>query len=98
MPSAVEECLSTGIAPDARLVASLSAPECALASDSVVVYIAEVSLRGSTREIDELIEREKLDEAIARENEGNLDGSIWHMERDFETNPANPAFNRSCAA
>ena len=112
--------------------------------------MAEVSLRGYIRDIDELIEREKLDEAIAhcrhvlqtypkhldtyrllgkayleakrygdaadifqrvlsavpddfvshigmaivREDEGNLDASIWHMERAFETNPANPAIQQ----
>ncbi|MGD8554787.1 MAG: tetratricopeptide repeat protein [Anaerolineales bacterium] len=32
--------------------------------------------------------------AIIREDEGNLDASIWHMERAFETNPANPAIQQ----
>ncbi len=110
----------------------------------------EISLRAYMREIDELIESEKLDEAIAhcrhilhtypkhletyrllgksyleakrygdaadifqrvlsavpddfvahigmaivREDEGNLDAAIWHMERAFETNPANPAIQQ----
>jgi len=27
--------------------------------------------------------------AIVREDEGNIDSAIWHMERAFETNPAN---------
>lgn len=110
----------------------------------------EVSLRAYTREIDQLIEREKLEEAIAhcrhilqtypkhletyrllgkayleakrygdaadifqrvlsavpddfvahigmaivREDEGNLDAAIWHMERAFETNPSNPAIQQ----
>ncbi|MEE9216605.1 MAG: tetratricopeptide repeat protein, partial [Anaerolineales bacterium] len=110
----------------------------------------ETSLRAYGREIDELIERERLDEAIAhcryilqtypkhletyrhlgkayleakrygdaadifqrvlsavpddfvshvgmaivREDEGNLDAAIWHMERAFETNPSNPAIQQ----
>ncbi|MGH2620121.1 MAG: tetratricopeptide repeat protein, partial [Anaerolineales bacterium] len=110
----------------------------------------EVSLRAYTKQIDELIERERLEEAIAhcrhilhgypkhletyrhlgkayleakrygdaadifqrvlsaapddfvshigmaivREDEGNLDAAIWHMERAFETNPANPAIQQ----
>ena len=29
--------------------------------------------------------------SIIREDEGNLDGSIWHMERAYETQPANTA-------
>ncbi len=29
--------------------------------------------------------------SIVREDEGNTDAAIWHMERAFETNPANPA-------
>ncbi|MGA9532123.1 MAG: tetratricopeptide repeat protein, partial [Anaerolineales bacterium] len=112
--------------------------------------MTEISLRSYTRDIDRLIEQEKLDEAIAhcrhilqtypkyiecyrllgkayleakrygdaadifqrvlsavpddfvshigmsivREDEGNLDSSIWHMERSFETNPANPALQQ----
>ena len=32
--------------------------------------------------------------AIVREDEGNVDASIWHMERAFETNPANPAIQQ----
>jgi tetratricopeptide (TPR) repeat protein len=32
--------------------------------------------------------------AIVREDEGNLDAAIWHMERAFETNPANPAIQQ----
>lgn len=32
--------------------------------------------------------------AIVREDEGNLDSAIWHMERAFETNPANPAIQQ----
>ncbi len=110
----------------------------------------EVTLRAYGREIDQLIEREKLEEAIAhcrhilqtypkhletyrllgkayleakrygdaadifqrvlsavpddfvahigmaivREDEGNLDAAIWHMERAFETNPSNPAIQQ----
>ena len=110
----------------------------------------ETSLRAYGREIDELIERERLEEAIAhcryilqtypkhletyrhlgkayleakrygdaadifqrvlsavpddfvshvgmaivREDEGNLDAAIWHMERAFETNPSNPAIQQ----
>ena len=110
----------------------------------------EVTLRAYTKQIDELIERERLEEAIAhcrhilhgypkhletyrhlgkayleakrygdaadifqrvlsaapddfvshigmaivREDEGNLDAAIWHMERAFETNPANPAIQQ----
>ena len=110
----------------------------------------EISLRAYIGEIDRLIEREQLDEAIAhcrhilqtypkhlatyrllgkayleakrygdaadifqrvlsampddfvahigmaivREDEGNLDAAIWHMERAFETNPANPAIQQ----
>ena len=110
----------------------------------------ELSLRAYGKQIDELIEREKLEEAIAhcrhilqiypkhldtyrhlgkayleakrygdaadifqrvlsaapddfvshigmaivREDEGNLDAAIWHMERAFETNPANPAIQQ----
>ena len=113
--------------------------------------MAEITLRAYVKEIDDLIEREKLDEAIAhcrhilqtypkhldtyrmlgkayleakrfgdaadifqrvlsavpddfvshvgmaivREDEGNLNAAIWHMERAFETNPAKPIhFNR----
>jgi tetratricopeptide (TPR) repeat protein len=112
--------------------------------------MAEITLRAYVKEIDDLIEREKLDEAIAhcrhilqiypkhletyrllgkayleakrfgdaadifqrvlsavpddfvshvgmalvREDEGNLDAAIWHMERAFETNPANPAIRQ----
>lgn len=112
--------------------------------------MAEITLRAYVKEIDDLIEREQLDEAIAhcrhiletypkhletyrllgkayleakrygdaadlfqrvlsavpddfvshigmsivREDEGNLDASIWHMERAFETNPANPAIQQ----
>ena len=112
--------------------------------------MSELSLRAYGREIDELIERERLDEAIAhcryilqtyskhletyrllgkayleakrygdaadifqrvlsaipddfvshvgmaivREDEGNLDAAIWHMERAFETNPSNPAIQQ----
>src|SRR3990170_3315236 len=107
--------------------------------------MAETSLRAYVREIDDLIEHEQLDEAIAharhilqtyprhldtyrllgkayleakrfgdsadilqrvlsavpddfvahigmsivREDEGNIDAAIWHMERAFETNPSN---------
>ena len=110
----------------------------------------EISLRAYGREIDELIEQERLEEAIAhcryilqtypkhletyrhlgkayleakrygdaadifqrvlsavpddfvshvgmaivREDEGNLDAAIWHMERAFETNPSNPAIQQ----
>ncbi len=110
----------------------------------------EVTLRAYAKQIDELIERERLEEAIAhcrhilhgypkhletyrhlgkayleakrygdaadifqrvlsaapddfvshigmaivREDEGNLDAAIWHMERAFETNPANPAIQQ----
>ncbi len=32
--------------------------------------------------------------SIVREDEGNLDASIWHMERAFETNPANPTIQQ----
>ncbi len=109
--------------------------------------MAEISLRAYVKEIDDLIEREQLDEAIAharhilqtyprhldtyrllgkayleakrfgdsadimqrvlsavpddfvahvgmsivREDEGNLEAAIWHMERAFETNPSNAA-------
>lgn len=112
--------------------------------------MTELTLRAYIREIDALIEQEKLDEAIAharhilqrypkniecyrllgkayleakrfgdaadifqrvlsavpddfvshigmsivREDEGNLDSAIWHMERAFETNPANPAIQQ----
>jgi tetratricopeptide (TPR) repeat protein len=112
--------------------------------------MTDITLRAYVREIDNLIEQEKLDEAIAhcrhilqtypkyidcyrllgkayleakrfgdaadifqrvlsavpddfvshigmsivREDEGNLDSSIWHMERAFETNPANPAIQQ----
>jgi len=112
--------------------------------------MADVSLRAYLKEIDELIEREQLDEAIAhsrhiletypkhldtyrllgkayleakrygdaadifqrvlsavpddfvsqvgmsivREDEGNIDAAIWHMERAFETSPANPAIQQ----
>ncbi|MFV1859122.1 MAG: tetratricopeptide repeat protein, partial [Anaerolineales bacterium] len=112
--------------------------------------MSELSLRAYVREIDELIERERLEEAIAhcryilqtypkhletyrllgkayleakrygdaadifqrvlssvpddfvshvgmaivREDEGNLDAAIWHMERAFETNPSNPAIQQ----
>ena len=112
--------------------------------------MADVSLRVYLKEIDELIEREQLDEAIAharhiletypkhldtyrllgkayleakrygdaadifqrvlsavpddfvsqvgmsivREDEGNIDSAIWHMERAFETSPANPAIQQ----
>ena len=30
--------------------------------------------------------------SIIREDEGNLDAAIWHMERVFEVQPSNPAF------
>jgi len=109
--------------------------------------MAEISLRAYVKEIDDLIEHEQLDEAIAharhilqtyprhldtyrllgkayleakrfgdsadimqrvlsavpddfvahvgmsivREDEGNLEAAIWHMERAFETNPSNAA-------
>ncbi len=109
--------------------------------------MAETSLRAYVREIDDFIEHDQLDEAIAharhilqtyprhletyrllgkayleakrygdsadilqrvlsavpddfvahvgmsivREDEGNLDSSIWHMERAFETTPSNAA-------
>lgn len=112
--------------------------------------MAETTLRAYLQEIDDLVEHEQLDEAIAhcrhvlqtypkhveiyrllgksyleakrfgdaadlfqrvlsaipddfvahigmsivREDEGNLDASIWHMERAFETNPANPAIQQ----
>jgi len=112
--------------------------------------MAEVTLRDYVKAVDQLIDREKLDEAIAhcryileshpkhldtyrllgkayleakrygdsadifqrvlsavpddfvahigmaivREDEGNLDSAIWHMERAFETNPANPAIQQ----
>src|SRR3972149_2516301 len=109
--------------------------------------MAETSLRAYIKEIDDLVENEQLDEAIAharhilqtyprhldtyrllgkayleakrfgdsadimqrvlsavpddfvahvgmsivREDEGNLEAAIWHMERAFETNPSNAA-------
>ena len=112
--------------------------------------MAEISLRAYVKELDDLIEHEQLDEAIAhcrhilqtypkhldvyrllgksyleakrygdaadifqrvlsampddfvahigmaivREDEGNLDAAIWHMERAFETNPSNPAIQQ----
>jgi tetratricopeptide (TPR) repeat protein len=112
--------------------------------------MAEISLRAYVKEIDNLVETEQLDEAMAhcrhilelhpkhvetyrilgkayleakrygdaadifqrvlssipddfvahigmaivREDEGNLDASIWHIERAFETNPANPAIQQ----
>ncbi len=112
--------------------------------------MAEIALRAYVKEIDDLVEHEQLDEAIAhsrhvletypkhldtyrllgkayleakrygdaadlfqrvlsaipddfvahigmsivREDEGNIDASIWHMERAFETNPANPAIQQ----
>jgi tetratricopeptide (TPR) repeat protein len=112
--------------------------------------MADVTLRAYVKEIDNLIERDQLDEAIAhcrhilqiypkhlntyrllgkayleakrfgdaadifqrvlsavpedfvshigmaivREDEGNLDAAIWHMERAFEANPANPAIRQ----
>jgi len=112
--------------------------------------MAEATLRAYLKEIDDLIEREQLDEAIAhcrhilqvypkhldtyrllgkayleakrfgdaadifqrvlsavpddfvahvgmsivREDEGNNDAAIWHMERAFETTPANPAIQQ----
>ena len=112
--------------------------------------MAEIALRAYVKEVDDLVEREQLDEAIAharhiletypkhldtyrllgkayleakrygdaadlfqrvlsaipddfvahigmsivREDEGNLDAGIWHMERAFETNPANPAIQQ----
>ncbi len=116
----------------------------------ILYYMAETALREYLIEIDRLIERNQLDEAIAhsryilqiypknlktyrllgkayleakrfgdaadifqrvlsaapddfishigmsivREDEGNLDAAIWHMERGFETNPANPAIQQ----
>ena len=112
--------------------------------------MAEISLRAYVKQIDDLIERDQLDEAIAhsrhiletypkhldtyrllgksyleakrygdaadifqrvlsavpddfvshigmaivREDEGNLDAAIWHMERAYETKPANPAIRQ----
>ena len=112
--------------------------------------MAEISLRAYVKEVDNLVEQEQLDEAIAhcrhildtypkhvdtyrvlgkayleakrfgdaadifqrvlsavpddfvahigmaivREDEGNLDAAIWHIERAFETNPANPAIQQ----
>jgi tetratricopeptide (TPR) repeat protein len=112
--------------------------------------MAEISLRAYIKELDDLIERDQLDEVIAhcrhilqtypkhldvyrllgkayleakrygdaadifqrvlsaipddfvahvgmaivREDEGNLDAAIWHMERAFETNPSNPAIQQ----
>jgi tetratricopeptide (TPR) repeat protein len=112
--------------------------------------MADTTLRAYVKELDELVEREQLDEAIAhcrhilekypkhvdsyrvlgkayleakrfgdaadifqrvlsavpddfvaqigmaivREDEGNLDAAIWHIERAFETNPANPAIQQ----
>ncbi len=112
--------------------------------------MAEISLRAYVKELDDLIEREQLDEAIAhcrhilqtypkhldvyrllgkayleakrygdaadifqrvlsavpddfvahigmaivREDEGNLDAAIWHMERAFETTPSNAAIQQ----
>ncbi len=112
--------------------------------------MADISLRAYMKEIDELIERDQLDQAISharhilqnypkhldtyrllgkayleakrygdaadifqrvlsavpddfvshigmaivREDEGNIDSAIWHMERAFETNPANPAIRQ----
>ncbi|MGD2162188.1 MAG: tetratricopeptide repeat protein, partial [Anaerolineales bacterium] len=112
--------------------------------------MADVTLRAYVKEIDNLIERDQLDEAIAhsrhilqtypkhlgtyrllgkayleakrfgdaadifqrvlsavpedfvshigmaivREDEGNLDAAIWHMERAFEANPANAAIRQ----
>ncbi|MEE8568813.1 MAG: tetratricopeptide repeat protein, partial [Anaerolineales bacterium] len=112
--------------------------------------MAEINLRAYVKEIDNLVEQEQLDEAIAhcrhimeqypkhietyrvlgkayleakrygdaadifqrvlsaipddfvahigmaivREDEGNLDAAIWHIERAFETNPANPAIQQ----
>jgi tetratricopeptide (TPR) repeat protein len=32
--------------------------------------------------------------SIVREDEGNLDAAIWHMERAFETNPSNAAIQQ----
>ena len=32
--------------------------------------------------------------SIVREDEGNTEVAIWHMERAFETNPANPAIQQ----
>lgn len=112
--------------------------------------MAEISLRAYVKQIDDLIERDQLDEAIAhsrhiletypkhldtyrllgksyleakrygdatdifqrvlsavpddfvshigmaivREDEGNLDAAIWHMERAYETKPANQAIRQ----
>lgn len=112
--------------------------------------MAEISLRAYIKQINELVENDNLDEAIAhcryilqtypkhlevyrllgkayleanrygdatdilqrvlsavpddfvahvgmsivREDEGNLDAAIWHMERAFETNPANPVIQQ----
>jgi tetratricopeptide (TPR) repeat protein len=112
--------------------------------------MAEISLRAYVKEIDNLIERDQLDEAIShcrhilesypkhletyrllgkayleakrfgdaadifqrvlssipddfvshigmaivREDEGNLESAIWHMERAYETNPSNPAIRQ----
>lgn len=112
--------------------------------------MAEISLRAYVKELDDLVEHEQLDEAIAhcrhilqtypkhldvyrllgksyleakrygdaadifqrvlsampddfvahigmaivREDEGNLDAAIWHMERAFETNPSNLAIQQ----
>lgn len=32
--------------------------------------------------------------SIVREDEGNTESAIWHMERAFETNPSNPAIQQ----